>query len=373
LLFSDQQQSAPQVRQSTFNVQVNDTIPLTGVTEIEVTNASHFSADTFRLKAAINGLPSNLGLNYWDGSAGDNVEIFAGFKDLATGAAQSTSLIYGQVDEIDVDLVTQTITLEGRDLSAQFLDTKPDAAGLTPQSYQDQTASQIVQTLAKAHGLQAQVTPTTNKVGAYYELYYNQLTHAQSEWDLLALLAQQENYDMWVQGKTLYFLPPVPLTTDPYILRWNAGGQGGYSANFEDAHLHRSETLGKDVIVRVISWNQAQETKITATAKRVQANKNQRAGGAAQTYTFYPPNLNQAQATQYANAKAEEITRHERIISGSLPGDNLLTHRSLMKLVGTGTQWDQVYFVDTVTRHISFEHGYRMEFRAKNHSTQSTE
>jgi len=55
-----------------------------------------------------------------------------------------------------------------------------------------------------------------------------------------------------------------------------------------------------------------------------------------------------------------------------LPGDNSLTTRGMVQLVGTGTDWDQFYYPDTVTRRISFEEGYRMELRAKNHSTQST-
>jgi hypothetical protein len=106
--------------------------------------------------------------------------------------------------------------------------------------------------------------------------------------------------------------------------------------------------------------------------KRTQADKGQRAGGAGQLYTFYPPNLNKEQADKWAAAKAEDITKHERVISGSLPGDNLLTNRSLIKLVGTNTSWDQLYNLDTVTRKLSATNGYTMDFRAKNHSTQTT-
>ena len=126
------------------------------------------------------------------------------------------------------------------------------------------------------------------------------------------------------------------------------------------------------MIVRVQSWNQAQETVITAENHRNQANKSQRVGGTAQVYTFYPPNLTKDQADKWAAAKAEDITKHERVIAGTLPADNLLNNRSLIKLVGTGTSWDQLYNLDSVTRRMSVTEGYSMEFRAKNHSTQST-
>ena len=62
----------------------------------------------------------------------------------------------------------------------------------------------------------------------------------------------------------------------------------------------------------------------------------------------------------------------KKCLLARLPGDNLLTTRAQVQLIGTGTAWDQNYFPDTVTRHISFEEGYTMELRAKNHSTQST-
>jgi phage protein D len=359
----DQQGSGSRVYQPFSSVFVNQSDILTGVIDIEVTNASHFTADTFRLTASIAKLPPDLTPLYWGDSAGDELEIFAGV-DSTTG--QTNSLIYGQVDDVDIDLVRQTMTLSGRDLSARFLDVK------TAEHFQDQTASNIATTLAARHGMKASVTPTTQRVGGYYEYYHSRMNKDQSEWDLLVFLAEQEGYDLWVAGQTLYFQPPVPATADPYVLLWSDDGAGNFSSNMTDIRLKRSQTLAKDVIVKVQSWNQAQETVIKAENHRNQADKGQRAGGNAQIYTFYPPNLNKEQADKWAAAKAEDITKHERVISGSLPGDNLLTNRSLIKLVGTNTGWDQLYNIDTVTRRLSSKVGYTMDFRAKNHSTQST-
>lgn len=363
--FEDQEGKGPRLRQPFFSVFLNKNDILTEVESFEVTNASHFAADTFKLTAAIGAMPSGLAANYWALSIGDELEIFAGFKD-QSGQGQTLKLIYGQVDDIDYDPVGQRISLSGRDLSARFIDNR------TAEDFQDQTASQVVKTLAARRGLKASVTATTTRVGTYYELYNLRLTKEQAEWDLLMFLAEQESFDLWVSDDTLNFQPPVPLTADPYVLAWSDLGQGQRNANFEDLKLHRSQTLAKDVIVKVVSWNQAQETNVTSIAKRSMANKSQRVGGAAQTYTFYPPNLNKQQADKFAASKAEDITRHERLITGRLPGDNLMTNRSLVKLTGTGTAWDQMYFVDTVTRRMSVSEGYAMEFRAKNHSPQST-
>jgi phage protein D len=364
LSVSQEQGQGDQLRVPYYSVFVNQNDILTGVIDFEVTNASHFAADTFRLTAAIEGLPPDLGIDYWSDSTGDELELYAGFKTQGVQAAPQL-LIYAQVDDVAVDIVGRTLTLSGRDLSAQFLDTK------TATDYQDKTSSQIAQIVAANHQMTASVTPTQQWVGSFYELYHSRITKDQSEWDLLMFLAEQENYDVWVAGQTLYFQPPVPLTTDPYVLNWSDQGQGNRVANFEDLKMQRSETLARDVIVKVKSWNQAQGITVTSTLTRNQTNKSPRPSQ-PQTYTFYPPNLNKQQADKFARGKMEDITKHERVITGKLPGDSLLTNRSLVKLVGTGTNWDQFYFVDTVTRKMSFTEGYTMEFRAKNHSPKST-
>jgi hypothetical protein len=60
----------------------------------------------------------------------------------------------------------------------------------------------------------------------------------------------------------------------------------------------------------------------------------------------------------------------ERVINAELAGDDTLTIRTPIQLVGTGTSFDQMYYPDTITRSISFE-SFKMRVRAKNHSTES--
>jgi phage protein D len=335
-------------------------VPLTGVTSIETTNTSHFAADTFRITAAIDGLPAALNINYWDKSFGDEVEVRGGF---ATDKPLPL-LVYGQVDDVEVDPIGRTITLSGRDLTARMIDTK------TTVTYQDKRASDIVIQVATNHGLQANVQQTAFKVtGTYYEILNAMHVQGRSDWDLLVLLAQHEGYDLWVNDHTVNFLPSLALTADPYVLLWSDQGQGNRVSNAMDLKLRRSETVARDVIVNVVSWNQAQARTFKATIRKSQADKTTKQSAVnPQTYNFWPANLNQVQVNQFANSKIEEITRHERIIQATLPGDALLMTRGLVRLVGTGTAWDQVYYPDTVHREISFDRGYCMEVTAKNHS-----
>ncbi len=353
----DLQNSAPTVREPFLTVRVNGAV-LTGVREAEVTSTSHFSADTFRLTCAVGGLPVDKGVTYWDRSDRDLVDIEFGFK-----GTWDTFRFTGIVDDVDFDIARGTLLLTGRDLSGDIIDTK------TAEHFPDHSASAIVTKVAHRHGLDADVTDTVQWVGKIYEQMHVRLTRDQSEWDLLMFLAQQEGFDLWVGGKTLFFHPPVAQTDDAYVLNWQEISRSG---NFENLKLKRSQTLAKDVIVRVRSWNQAQGKTFTAQVKVTKAFKSQRSGGLAQIYSFNVPNLDQTQADAWAKAKAAEITKHERVIEATLPGDNLLNNRSLMKLYATGTSWDQVYYVDTITRHISVEGGYVMDVRAKNHSTERT-
>jgi hypothetical protein len=345
-------------------VTVNGTV-LTGVIEAEVTNASHFTADTFRVVAASSGLPPGLGPAYWSSSVNDQLGISIGFDD-GSGNTSLTPLILGQIDNAEYDPTRRTVTLSGRDLSAQLIDTK------TAEKFQNLKSHQIAQALALRHGLDSTVTATTTQVGTYYEIDHVVLTREQSEWDLLVYLAEREGFDCWVRNTTLYFQPsPLPAST-PYVLVWSEPAAGSLAANMTTLQLQRSQTLARDVIVKVRSWNQSQEKAFTVTYKASQAFKSQRAGGQGQTYSYTVPNLTRDQALQYAQKKAEEITRHERVLTARLPGDGILTTRTMVRLVGTATAWDQAYYPDTVTRKLSFQEGYTMELRAKNHSTQST-
>jgi predicted outer membrane protein len=45
-----------------------------------------------------------------------------------------------------------------------------------------------------------------------------------------------------------------------------------------------------------------------------------------------------------------------------------LDPRAQIQMIGTGTDFDQVYFVDVIDRHISVERGFQQRVRAKNTS-----
>lgn len=92
----------------------------------------------------------------------------------------------------------------------------------------------------------------------------------------------------------------------------------------------------------------------------------------AQIYTYVrPPNQTADQLLEWATNKHRELTRHEMVLQARMPADSLMTARSLVRLQGTGTIFDQDYFPDSVKRGMSVDSGYWMDVHAKNHNTDS--
>lgn len=306
------------------------------------------------------------------------IEVFAGFPSNPDGytAFDLESLILGQVDNIEIDWLTRMYTLTGRDLTAKFIDNK------TTKKYPNLTASEIVTMLAHEQGLTAQVTPTTTLSGVFYANNHTTLTAEQPEWDLITFLAQQENFVAYVKDTTLYFEPAPKETDTPYLIQFNYPGvNSAYdytSASVISLNTSRSLTLARDIIVKVRSWNSSQKKAFTVTVHATPNKRNALAAkaqpiGDAQVFTQTIPGLTREQALQKAQQLLREYSQHERTITAVLAGDNILKKVGVVKLRGTNTDYDQVYFTASVNRVLSpnAEDGYTMTVNAKNHSPNS--
>lgn len=341
-----------------------------GFVECEVDNNSFYQADTFRAVFALSGQTASMDWAWWASRSNIEVDIRVGFPADPERPQRSElpSLIYGLADNIDIDPVADEIVISGRDMTSVFID------ALTTEKFQNLTSSAIAQQLAERHGLTFDGTATITKVGKYYEIDHARLTNKMSEWDLLTFLGHEENFDVWVTGKTLHFQPKVSPSDDPYVLHWD---RDKTEFNGIGVKLSRALTISKGIIVQVRSWNQRQKKGFTvqreATHRYNEVLKNSaQPVGNAQTYAFVVPNLTPEQAIKYAEARLSGLSRHEMHLSASLPGDEILTTRNVIQLSGTGTEFDQVYFPDSIIRTYNRDMGYTMEVSAKNHNVEST-
>jgi hypothetical protein len=61
-----------------------------------------------------------------------------------------------------------------------------------------------------------------------------------------------------------------------------------------------------------------------------------------------------------------DLSRHERVITVTMPGELDLAPRSPVLLQGTNTAFDQIYAVDEITRRVSTRDGFVQTVRAVN-------
>jgi phage protein D len=337
--------------------------PLAGVRDAEVSSNSHYGASRFSLTVAL-GVDTLWTPDYWSAQSSVMLEVQVGFvpDGAPDNAAAWVSLILGAADTIEIELPEQLLRVHGRDLTAVFLTAR------TQETFANQTSSEIAATIAARQNLTAAVTPTSGLAGRYYEIEHDQLTlgqfsRASTEWDLLVFLAQQEGYDVFVEGSTLYFQPPQADPTSPdATLRPNATANG--PANLIDLRMERCLALAGNVEVTVKSWNSRQGVAFTQSAGAASADS-------GQNYQLVRPNLLPDQAAALAQNWLEMLTQHERVITARMPGEVALTPRSVVALEGTGTAFDQAYYVDTIDRQIRFDGGFVQRVRAKNSTARS--
>ena len=339
----------------------------------EVNNNGYYQADTFEIELSIDDLPASHDLNWFCLQTALKVEIFSGWPSDPNNpvAYELEQHMLGLVDDMEPDLVNRTLRLSGRDLSGQLIDTR------TTDKYPNLTASQVATKLAATVGLTPEVTKTTTKVGTYYQIDTSLSSKSTPQWDLLTFLAQREGFLCYVRGTKLYFGPPPADSDNPYVLQWTPPGFGtsGPQLNASTLQLRRNLTLAKDLIVEVRSWNPKTKTAVLKKATATHTVKTYLSGlpqpvGNAQVYGYNIPGLTPKEAQDRANALLKELSKHELVLSATLPGDESMDITVPLELRGTGTFFDQRYYVDSVQRHMDVS-GYTMSVTAKNHPVES--
>lgn len=328
--------------------------PIAGVIEAEVTANNHYASDRFFARVALGGDTASTA-SFWAAAPGIMVDV-----QFSLDGVRFYSLLQGLVDSVVLDPVAGLVTIEGRDLTAALIETR------TQEAFTNRTSSEIATLVAQRHGLTPAVTATTTPVGRYYQnehdrITLNQFSRAATEWDLLVFLARQEGFDIFVQGTTLYF-GPAQQASDVRVVQ---------PTDLSDLRLQRSLTLARDIEVTVKSWNSRQKNAFSQTAKA--AGRRSSGGGGLgpqppQRYVLVRPNLTPDQALQLAQRKLAELTQHERVIEATMPGELTITPRSQIVLSGTGTEFDQAYFVDVIERSLNPRSGFTQRIRAKNTS-----
>ncbi len=346
--------------------------------DFEKVNISHSGTnEAGQFDAVIRSAPgNNVGQwNWWFSQSVIVLDVYFGLpKDPANyGPTDLTRLFTGRVDNIRLDVATNTITIAGRDLSAILIDK------ITSGQFQNQTSSQVAQHFAKDAGLDTNIQATTTKIGSFYTADHVQLMHGETQWAMLVYLARKEGVQCFVLGRTLYFGQFQNLRGKSYIIQFDpANDERPYpTSNAGKLDFEHDLTLSRDVIVTVKSWNAKNKKGFSSVAKassgKAQAARSltpilPKSAADAQNYVYTIPGLTPEQAKEKAFQIAKEISSHEIRMSAELPCDDLLYPWVNVDVTGTGTVFDATYYPSEVKRSLSPTES-TMTMRAKNHQT----
>ena len=249
------------------------------VLDAELTQTGYYGASRFNARLAAFGDPAH-GPAFWTGSDSYDVELQGGFLPggAGEGAVPWQSLFMGQADEeLEVALDRGTVQLQGRDYSGKLIDAK------TAETFSNQTLAQIATTLAGRVGLGANAASTSQLAGQFYEIDHARTSHdtfsrSSSYWELITYLAQQQGYDVWMDGKTLNVQPKDAGAAQPALTvqtsqpSVSGGASYGRAATVQNLTLLRRPALAKDVQVTVKSWGGKRKAVVSAKDGPVQRN-----------------------------------------------------------------------------------------------------
>lgn len=342
----------PDLRRTPGILVVANGQPLGGVTAVSVRSNNYFGADRFDLTVALDADETSRAIFY---SGGSTIDIDIQFQ--TDPAAGFVSIVQGRVDHVRFDPIRRLMQLEGRDYSAMLIDS------LVCGSFSNETTSDIATTLAQRHGLLSVVRPTSTIIGRYYQSEHDAVLldrfcgHA-SEWDLLSYLAQRENFDMFVMGTTLNFVPELDASSSC----WTCS-----PADLIDLHLDRALGLAGGIEVSVKTWNSQRHTADVQTACLLPGSSSATTAGPRtepRQYVFVRPNLTSDGAKQLARTRLGDLCRHRTTVELLMPGEVSLTPRSILVLQGTGSDFDQPYRIDTIDRRLSAKSGFVQRIQA---------
>ena len=358
-------------------LEINDQ-PNAGVISWSVVVNSYLEANKISVELSLEAQPKGFGLDYWSKLEKADVKAYLGYpEDPDKYSKNELDLIFtGELDRFRISPVTGKITGDGRDYTARFIES------VTTEKFQSLTSSQLVEQFARRQGMTPVVVPTTETIGTLYSTEKVLLNTERSEWDLMTFLAQQEDYLLYVEKEELHFKPKPDDNapeSDIYEIKWvpkqdqHLGGEFEHKesqewSNAKTFEFERSFTLAKDIEVVIRSGNQGKKRAIAVTRK---ASNSSRSSGGTQRYVRWIPGLTREEATREAGRLLKQITDQEILFTATLPADNLITPATPIRFVGSGTAFDQIYFVDTLTKTFSVSKGFEMTLRAKNHATGS--
>jgi phage protein D len=321
-----------------------------GLLNASIVTSNCFSSDSYALTFAM-GPPPLGDIIFWSSLGSTYVEVDV----IKMYEPTSQSLISGMIDSVAVDPIQGTVAIEGRDLSSSMID------AYRQQDFVNQTASEVVSTIAQYHGLTPVVTTTSPSVGRYYgdgytRLSLGQFSRVRSDWDLVVELARENSFDVFVQGRTLFFQPSPSSATAAIHLAIR---------DVKTMQFRQALTIASNTPARVQSWNSQNLASYDTNNLSNDAAPPQTSQAASdQPFLFSASNFTSQQVADSAGRYSAELSRLSTVLHAEMLWDLTLSPGTMISIDETDSIFDTTYQIDSIERHYSTTFGSTQVIRA---------
>ena len=320
------------------------------ILEATATLNTYATSNTISATMPLWNMPEGMGNDFWLYSYPIDIAFVAGEM-----IGSLSTILKGSVIKATPELNTGILKIEARDPVQDMIE------AITNEKFQNQTVLQIVETIAKRHGLTVKSDGDSADAGKKYHIDFAKLTDQKSEAALLQYLADQQGKIWYVSGSNLIFIDADSDAGKLYQFNFQRPSSfGAAAADFISCRLELNARLKRTVIVQVKSINSALETIVTGTAKK---NGHDHTSSPL-IYNYRKPNLTQAQADAMAQKKLLEVTRHHLSMTMMIPGNPLIEAGGRVQILGADVD-DTVFALDSVTHSISTNGGYTTTLHGK--------
>lgn len=245
------------------------------------------------------------------------------------------------VDEIETNGFPRSVTIQARaaDMGSAIKQTRN--AG-----YDNKTISEIINEMAKRHGLQAVVSPS---VGSFKYAYLAQ--SGESDMALGTRLAERHDALFKIAGGKMLFHKRGEAIGDIVVIVGDLAGGGqvkAYSAKAKERPNHQKATSSY--------WDRAKAEEVRKEAKSAQ-------GSAEHLLKHQQPTPEEADAV--ANSNAQSLSRACGSVNITIVGDPSISAEMLMQVIGVRPgSADGLWRIKTAT-HTLNNNGYQTEIEGE--------
>jgi phage protein D len=356
------QNTQGELRRPRAIVKINDT--QVEFVDIEIRSGAPYTADTYFLEIPLNEKTGTLNLAYFASTEKFLVKIYVGFPNDVDSFTTSdlTLMIQGDSNDVEINPSEGLVSISGRDLSSRLIDKK------VTKSFSNITASELAEQFANENGLKSDITKTTQVLGTFLQTAQTYTANNTTQWDMLTEAAMKENFIVFVKGETLVF-KPNPVNDDnlkPYILNYAPKDINNTFPVFDKGtkiNFFKNNIVSGNVRVTVkVPYS-------TYTGKAFHVKQNAKSKDSKEQfirqYVYSHPGLTNEQAVQKAKQLLNNLVVHGVRFSAELVGDIILSKDMLIKITGTETDFDQVYYIESIVRKITIN-DFSMFISAKN-------